>query len=352
MIVAWQELKRLVVNPSEALEGILARRGLGLSLALGTVGYYWRTLQISEAVFPPSLGGRAYFLLNFPLALGWTALIVSLIHLAYRMVGRGKGRWGDLLSLWGYTQLPLITLIVLAAAFLLLAPPIPSIDLGIAWVLFGLGVVLLLSLWNLILKFQAIKVCYDLSGKRLWAVIALALLFYGALSWAETTFVSERGLVPQKALRAMEPAVVPFTPGRRQVLLPFEKLTYLLRGPEKGEIVGFVPSKQEGLSPFTLGSRVRSIGRVVGMPGEVVELRKGRLALNGRLQNEPYLTKSGNVDFPPTEVPPGHFFIVGDNREVPLEEYGGGIVPERRIRGRMTDVGRIKWGFLLGKWRW
>lgn len=180
VIVAWQELKRLVVNPSEALEGILARRGLGLSLTLGVVGYYWRTLQISEAIFPPSLGGRAYFLLNFPLALGWTALIVFLIHLAYRMVGRGKGRWGDLLLLWGYTQLPFITLTALATAFLLLAPPTLSIDLGIAWALFGLGVVLLLSLWNLILKFQAIKVCYDLSGKRLWAVIALSLLFYGA----------------------------------------------------------------------------------------------------------------------------------------------------------------------------
>lgn len=351
-MVAWQELKRLVITPSEALEGILARRGLGLSLVLGAVGYYWRTLPISEAVFPPSLGGRAYFLLNFPLALGWTALIVSLIHLAYRMVGRGKGRWGDLLLLWGYTQVPMITLTALAMTVLLLAPPILSGSLGIAWALLGLGIVLLLSLWNLILKFQAIKVGYDLSGKRLWAVIALALVGYGALSWAETAFVSERGLVPQRALRAMEPTVAPLMPERKQILLPFEKLTSRLRGPRRGEIVGFVPPGREGLSPLTLGSRVRSIGRVVGLPGEVVELRKGRLALNGQLQHEPYLTGRGAVDFPPREVPPGHVFIVGDNREVPLEEYGGGIVPAGRIRGRVTDVGRIKWGFLLGKWRW
>lgn len=350
--MAWQELKGLMVNPSEVLEGILARQSLALSLALGMISYYWRTLQISEVILPSSLGGWASFLLNFPLALGWMALIVLLIHLAARMVGPGKGRWGDLLSLWGYTQLPAIVLIGLGAAFFATAPMAPWVELGIAWLIPIVGLVLVLSLWGLILKIQALKVCYDVHGKRLLSVIGLAVLLYGSVAWLEMTFLDEQGLVPQQAFHAMEPSISPVRLGRKNISLPFERLTYRLRSPRRQEIVGFVLPGREGLLPFTPGFRVRYLGRIAGLPGEKVEVREGRVLINDQPLAEPYLVGRPAIDVPPTRVPSGHFFILGDNRSLPPAAYGGGIVPEGRIRGRMTNVGRMKWQLMVGNWPW
>jgi hypothetical protein len=43
---------------------------------------------------------------------------------------------------------------------------------------------------------------------------------------------------------------------------------------------------------------------------------------------------------------------LGDDRSLPPPEYGGGVIPQQRIRGRLTDVGRMKWRFLVGQWQW
>jgi len=341
-----------MVSPSETLEGILARQGLFPSLVLGMIGSYWSTLQVSEGILPVSLGGKAYLLVNFPLALGRMVLVVLLIHLASRIVVPRKGRWGDLLVLWGYTQVPTIGLTVLALAFLAMTPAVAGTDLASLWLLLAVGAALFLSLWGLILKLQAVRVCYQVEGKRLMMVITLALLFYGAFALLERAFLAERGLVPQKALHAMEPITSPLVLGRRHLSLPFDTLTYHLRSPKRGEVVGFTLPGREGLFPPVPGFWVRSLGRVIGLPGEKVEVREGRVFLNDQPLAEPYLVGPLVLTTPPITIPPDHFFILGDNRGVPLEEYGGGVIPGGRIRGRLTEVGRMKWHLTLGKWPW
>ena len=56
-------------------------------------------------------------------------------------------------------------------------------DGGRAFWVFVIAGPLSFSLWGLILKLQALKVCYDLDGIRLFGVIALALLLNGSLVW-------------------------------------------------------------------------------------------------------------------------------------------------------------------------
>ena len=68
--------------------------------------------------------------------------------------------------------------------------------------------------------------------------------------------------------------------------------------------------------------------------------------------SEPYLTGPRALNVPPRLVPLGHFFILGDNRAAAMEGYGGGIVSAQSIRGRLTDVGRIKWRLMVGQWLW
>ena len=122
VVVAWQELKALAFHPSEVLERILVRDGLALSLVLGMIGYYGSTLPLSELLLPTAMGGRAYFLLNFPVRAGRMALTVALIHLACRAIVHGRGRWSELVALWGYTQLPGIVLCALALAYFAMVP--------------------------------------------------------------------------------------------------------------------------------------------------------------------------------------------------------------------------------------
>jgi signal peptidase I len=350
--LAWQELKGLVLHPMEALEGVLARHGFVVSLVLGAMGYYWSTLQISELLTPSPLGEVAYFLINCPVALGRMAVAVTLIHLACWFVVRGGGGWRELLSIWGYTQVPTIILTGLAVTSFATAPSPERSEVWLLWLLSVVGLALLLSLWGLILRLQAIRLCYHVEGRQLLACIVVALAFNGAFAWLEKMLLDDRGLVPSVALRAMDGGTSVMSLGRKNLALPFDILTYHLRPPARGEIVGFLPSGRGGGLPLIQSFWLRSVGRIVGLPGDKVEVKEGRLLIDDQPAGEPYRHGPIGINLPQVTVPAGHFFVLGDNRAVPLETYGGGIVPGDMIRGRLTHVGRLKWRLTVGTWLW
>ena len=350
--VVWQELRGLAIHPTEILEEILTEHRFIPSLALGMISYYWSTLQISEILLPPAMGGRAYFLVNFPVSIGRMALTVLLVHLACRLVVRTGEKWWDLLTVWGYTQLPGIVLTALAGVFLATVSVSSETEVGILWMLIIAGIAFFLALWGLILKLQALKVCYGLNGKRLLGVIVLALMLSGSVAWVERSFLAERGFVPPRALAAMALNAGLSPAGRRNFPLPFDTLTYHIRSPRRGEIVGLLPPGREGLMALMPVLRLRFLGRIVGLPGETVEVRQGRVFIDTQQLSEPYLRGTLAIDMPPTKLSAGHFFILGDDRSLPPADYGGGVVPRQRIHGRLTDVGRMKWRLLVNQWQW
>lgn len=352
MVQAWHTLKSLAVRPAEGLEELLVKRTPVVPLLLGAMSHFAATAQVSELILPSPLAGRAYLLFNLPLALSRMILTLSVFHLACRPIARGRGRWRDLLILWGYTELPALLLTLLAAATFIGASRASLGETGIEWTLGLLGIAILLALWGVVLKFQALKVCYALAGWRLWTAIALALSLVGATGWLERLFVAEQGLIPFTALRAMEPAVPASILGRKNLSLPFDTLTYHLQGPQRGEIVSMIPPRHQGLMALPIGARRRALARIVALPGETVGLEDGQVFIDGRPLSEPYRLGGSMVSLPPTPLPPGHLFVLGDNREVPMEGYEGGVVAVERIRGRLTDAGRLTWGLMLGKGPW
>ncbi len=110
--------------------------------------------------------------------------------------------------------------------------------------------------------------------------------------------------------------------------LVVEKLSYSFHEPQRGDIVVLqVPQAGKGLL----------IKRVVGLPGEKLEIKEGKVHINERPLSEPYLSNQSQRamrDMRATVVPPEHVFVLGDNRGFSNDSRSFGPVPLENIVGR------------------
>ncbi len=108
-----------------------------------------------------------------------------------------------------------------------------------------------------------------------------------------------------------------------------EKVTYrFLHGPRRGDVVTFELDSEDGAL----------IKRVVALPGETVEVRDGRVLINGHSLEEPWTTQFGWPSYPPTVVPPLHIFVLGDNRPNSRDSRYFGLVPLEQVTGHAWFV--------------
>lgn len=84
------------------------------------------------------------------------------------------------------------------------------------------------------------------------------------------------------------------------------------------------------------------IHRIVGGPGDTLEMRDNVLFRNGIQADEPYIMLTPEIpavrSFGPVEVPDEHYFFLGDNRDNANDSRFQGFTAERDIRGRMRFV--------------
>ncbi len=82
------------------------------------------------------------------------------------------------------------------------------------------------------------------------------------------------------------------------------------------------------------------IKRVIGLPGDVVEVRDGKVHLNGTPVAEPYVPEEfrDHVSVPPTHVPADCYYVMGDHRTSSNDSRAWGVVPRRFIYGKAVFV--------------
>lgn len=121
-------------------------------------------------------------------------------------------------------------------------------------------------------------------------------------------------------------------PSMRPTLLNAERLVvnkfiYRFKAPERGDVLVF---------QYPRDTSRDFIKRVIGVPGDTIEIKDGKVFLNGQLQNESYILEKTRGSYPLSTVPEGTVFVMGDNRNNSEDS-------------RFKDVGFVSRNLIKGK---
>ncbi len=103
------------------------------------------------------------------------------------------------------------------------------------------------------------------------------------------------------------------------------RLAYRSQEPQRGDVVTIRYS----------GPSIMLMKRVVGLPGETIAFHAGRVVVNGSPLDEPYVKYPSDWELAPVIVDAGKYFVVGDNRSMPLIQHTFGATERRRIVGKI-----------------
>jgi signal peptidase I len=165
-----------------------------------------------------------------------------------------------------------------------------------------------------------------------WVEAFKTVVLSGVLAFGIRTFVAEARYIPSGSM-------LPTLQINDRLII--DKITYDFRNPKRGDIVVFSPTETLKQQNF----KDAFIKRVIGVPGDEVEVKGGIVYVNGQALQEKYIEDRPNYDFSTEEfnaklgirggtVPPDHYLVLGDNRNNSYDSHYWGYVPLENIIGR------------------
>ncbi len=135
------------------------------------------------------------------------------------------------------------------------------------------------------------------------------------------SFVAEARFIPSGSMR---PTLI------EDDRLIVDKLSYRFKDPQRGDIVVFSPTETLQKQQF----KDAFIKRVIGLPGEKVKVKGGRVFVNDQPLREKYIEDEPHYDYGPVTVPEGQYLVLGDNRNNSYDSHYWGFVPRGNIIGK------------------
>jgi signal peptidase I len=170
----------------------------------------------------------------------------------------------------------------------------------------------------------------DRSRKRIfWVAVILLLpvLLSLLLSIGIRDLVAETRFIPSEAM------LPTLQPDDRIVV---NKLTYRNQPPERGDIVVFAPTPNlKKLQPKLTDAFIK---RIIGLPGEKVEVKQGLVYINNKALAESYIAEKPDYSWGAETVPADSYFVLGDNRNNSYDSHFWGYVPRSNIIGKATKI--------------
>jgi signal peptidase I len=99
--------------------------------------------------------------------------------------------------------------------------------------------------------------------------------------------------------------------GQRLIVV---KAAYHFSSPERGDIIIIHPP---------IAPQKQWVKRVIGLPGDTVEIKSGKVYVNGTTLNEPYIKAAPEYVMRPLVVPADSYFVLGDNRNNSTDSHAG-----------------------------
>jgi signal peptidase I len=111
-----------------------------------------------------------------------------------------------------------------------------------------------------------------------------------------------------------------------------DKISYRWQSPHRGDIVVFNPPSQLVKLGYTRDQAF--IKRIIGEPGDQVQVQGGQVILNGQPLPETYIAEAPQYQMPAVNIPPGYVFVLGDNRNDSNDSHVWGPLPQQNIIGK------------------
>jgi len=109
--------------------------------------------------------------------------------------------------------------------------------------------------------------------------------------------------------------------GQRLII---NKVAYRFHEPERGDIIVFRLDD----------SKVEYIKRIIGLPGETVEIKEETIYINGSKLDEPYIEDPPMYTLSQRKIEEGSYFVLGDNRNNSNDSHNDWTVPRQNIIGK------------------
>jgi signal peptidase I len=145
------------------------------------------------------------------------------------------------------------------------------------------------------------------------------------------TFVAEARYIPSESM-------VPTLEVNDRLII--EKISYHFHNPQRGDIVVFNPPQTALICYEKNGQdpppKIKDayIKRVIGLPGDIVEVKNQKVYVNNQPLTESYIANAPIYDFEPEKVPANSYFVLGDNRNSSCDSHLWGFVPKGNLIGR------------------